>query len=155
MGYFLLAAMCHADERRYQLLYVYDGDTVKLRPFGAAGAQSAFKLRLTDIDAPERRQDYGMRSRQALIELCWGKNMIITADIVRHDQYQRSLGRLKCNGDDASYYLAEHGLAWYYKAYAHDVAIEKAANNARRLTLGLWADDNPTPPWVWRHQHQY
>jgi endonuclease YncB( thermonuclease family) len=35
-------------------LNVYDGDTVKLRPIGLNKTNNDIKLRLTDIDAPER-----------------------------------------------------------------------------------------------------
>lgn len=136
----------------YTVTYVYDGDTVKLQPLDSIGSQDAFKLRLTDIDAPESNQAYGLKSRRALIELCYGKNIIATVKISGTDKYNRTLGRLQCNTVDASLYLAERGLAWHYAQYSSDFEIYKAAKNARRLTLGLWADDNPIPPWVWRHQ---
>jgi micrococcal nuclease len=90
-----------------------------------------FKLRLTDIDAPERRQAYGLKSRRALTKLCQGNNILVTAQIVAKDKYLRSLGRLQCNHID----------------------IYNAALKARQQRLGLWADDNPIPPWNWRHGH--
>lgn len=136
-----------------KVTYVYDGDTVKLRPIASNDSQDEFKLRLAGIDAPERNQSYGLKSRRALMKLCKGENVIASVQISGIDQYQRSLGKLECNGIDLSYYLAEHGLAWFYTQYLDDTAIQNAAKNARRLMLGLWADDNPTPPWVWRHQH--
>ena len=143
----------HAEESTYTVTYVYDGDTVKLRPIASNDSQDEFKLRLADIDAPERNQSYGLKSRRALVKLCKGKNIIVTAQISGTDKYQRSLGRLECNGIDASYYLVEHGLAWFYRQYSNDTKIENAAKNARRLTLGLWADEKPIAPWSWRHEH--
>lgn len=153
IGFCLFVATSQAEEGVYKVTYVYDGDTVKLRPIDSNDPQDEFKLRLTDIDAPERNQAYGLKSRRALMKLCQGKNILATAQISGTDKYQRSLGKVQCNGVDASYYQAEHGLAWHYAQYSSDVAIYKAAKNARRLTLGLWADDNPTPPWIWRHEH--
>ena len=132
---------------------MYDGDTVKLRPISSNDSQDEFKLRLTDIDAPERSQSYGLKSRRALIKLCKGKNIIVTVQISGTDKYQRSLGKLECNGIDASYYLAEHGLAWFYAQYSSDTTIESAEKNARRRMLGLWANEKPIAPWVWRHQY--
>ncbi len=134
---------------------MYDGDTVKLRPIALNDSQDEFKLRLTDIDAPERNQNYGLKSRRALINLCKGKNIIVTARISGTDKYQRFLGRLECNGIDASYYLAEHGLAWFYAQYSNDTEIENAAKNARRLMLGLWSDEKPVAPWHWRREHSH
>lgn len=149
----LFITSSHAQEDVYKIIYVYDGDTVKLRPIDSTDAQDEFKLRLTDIYAPERNQNFGLKSRRELIKLCQGKNIIATAQISGLDKYQRSLGRLQCNQVDASYYLAEHGFAWYYTQYSNDVAIYKAAKNAHRLTLGLWTDKNPIAPWNWRHEH--
>ena len=63
----------HAKESAYIVTYVYDGDTVKLRPINSNNPKHEFKLRLTDIDAPERAQDYGLKSRRALIKLCQGE----------------------------------------------------------------------------------
>lgn len=139
-------------QNTYTVTYVYDGDTVKLQALNSNAAPEPFKLRLTDIDAPERNQAYGLKSRRALIELCLGKHIIATVKMSGTDKYNRALGRLQCNNVDASLYLAERGLAWHYAQYSSDIEIYNAAKNARRLTLGLWADDNPTPPWVWRHQ---
>jgi endonuclease YncB( thermonuclease family) len=147
-----------AEESTYKVTdvkvsYVYDGDTVKLRPIASNGSQDEFKLRLTDIDAPERNQSYGLKSRRTLMNLCQGKNIIVIAQISGADKYQRSLGRLECNGIDASYYLAKHGLAWFYRQYSSDSVIENAAKNARRFNLGLWAEQKPIAPWDWRHSH--
>jgi len=153
--FYFFITTSHAEEGLYKVTYVYDGDTVKLRPVNASHSERDFKLRLTGIDAPERTQDFGIKSRRALMRLCQGKNIIATAQISGIDKYQRSLGKLQCNKIDASYYQAKHGFAWYYPQYSNDAALYEAAKNARRLTLGLWINENPTPPWVWRHAHTY
>jgi micrococcal nuclease len=153
ISFCLFISTSRAEEGVYKVTYVYDGDTVKLSPIDSNDPQDEFKLRLTDIDAPERNQDYGLKSRRSLMKLCQGKNIIATAQISGTDKYQRALGKLQCNGVDAGHYQAEHGLAWFYTQYSSNAAIYKAAKNARRLTLGLWADENPTPPWVWRHEY--
>lgn len=162
----LVTTLSHAEDSlgsdsTYIVTYVYDGDTVKLSRIDRYGStdaskannsQDEFKLRLNDIDAPERNQAYGLKSRRALIDLCYGASIIATVKISGIDKYHRALGRLQCNNVDASLHLAERGLAWHYAQYSSDVEIDKASKNARRLTLGLWADDNPIPPWVWRRQ---
>lgn len=142
---------CQALAGDYQLSYVYDGDTVKIQHDGGS-----FKLRLSDIDAPERNQSYGLKSRRALIALCQKKNAdqaknSIRVTIAGTDKYQRTLGKLSCNGIDASLYQVAHGLAWQYKQYSSDPVLRQAEQTARRDRLGLWADKEPTPPWVWRH----
>ena len=150
----LITATSYAADA-YTVSYVYDGDTVKLHPINSnepnnkvntLNQANDFKLRLTDIDAPERNQAYGLKSRRALIKLCQGNNILVTAQIVAKDKYLRSLGRLQCNHIDASLYLAEQGLAWHYAKYSSDIDIYNAALKARQQRLGLWADDNPIPP---------
>ena len=147
--YILTSAPSNAAES-YSVTYVYDGDTVKLRNFNGE-----FKLRLTDIDAPERNQSYGKKSGRALTKLCKGKAIAVTAQIFGTDKYNRYLGKLQCNNVDASLYLVEHGLAWHNQKYSSDVVIFNAASRARQQRLGLWKNKNPMPPWVWRQKHPH
>lgn len=149
-GFLLWSATTQADEPRYIVTYVYDGDTVKLHPIGQFSQQNDIKLRITQIDAPERNQRFGLTSRRALVALCQGNGVFATTDIVAKDRYQRSLGRLQCNQVDASLYLVEQGLAWHDEKYAHDPALEQAQLKAKQQKLGLWADEKPMAPWVWR-----
>lgn len=129
--------------------YVYDGDTVKL-----TGSVGDIKLRLTDIDAPERNQEYGQKARRALTMLCKGAGIKVNVEFTGKDKYDRHLGRLQCNGTDASLYLAEHGHAWFNAKYSDSISIKNAAAMARKNRIGLWSAVKPMPPWVWRHLHQ-
>ena len=141
------ACVCQAAE--YTLLKVYDGDTVKL-----AGPDGEFKLRLTGIDAPERNQAYGKKSRRALNKLCKTKSVTISVNLTGMDKYKRYLGRLYCNGIDASLHLTQQGLAWHNYWYSSDINIFLAQREAQKQAKGLWQQPNPTPPWLWRRQHQ-
>lgn len=132
----------------YTLTHVYDGDTVELK-----SESGKFKLRLTDIDAPERNQEYGQIARRALSKLCKGSDVSIHVEIVGKDKYDRYLGKLQCNQTDASLYMAENGYAWFNAKYSDNAAIRNAAAMARKKRLGLWNTSNPSPPWVWRHLH--
>lgn len=134
----------------YVVSYVYDGDTVKL-----SNHSGNLKLRLTDIDAPERNQAYGKKSRRALTKLCKGKSIFVSAQILGTDKYNRYLGKLQCNNVDASIYLVEHGLAWHNAKYSNDTRIANAASKARQQRLGLWKSKNPMPPWVWRQKYPH
>lgn len=128
--------------------YVYDGDTVQI-------SQNAniFKLRLSDIDAPERNQPYGLKARRALIKLCQGEHVAVNVEITGTDQYARQLGKLHCNGTDASLYLVRNGFAWHAGRYARDPVLKLAAEDARSQQLGLWQDPDPIPPWRWRKRN--
>lgn len=147
-GLLLLLATASWADNSYTVNKVYDGDTVELK-----NIDGNLKLRLTDIDAPERDQAYGQKSRRALIKLCKGNKIRVTAQIVGIDKYSRSLGKLQCNGVDAGLYLVKHGLAWHNKKYSNNLATFKAHAIARQKKIGLWKEKKPVPPWVWRHYH--
>lgn len=147
---FLLWTTTSHAEDTYKVVYVYDGDTVKVR-----SSKREFKLRLAEIDAPERNQDYGLKSRRALIKLCQGNDKLITVQMTGTDQYNRTLGNLQCNHVDVSRYLTEHGFAWHYAQYSNNSTLHHAELNARQQKLGLWSNNNPTPPWVWRHKQMH
>jgi len=153
--YFLLIALliliflsfkAHASP---SILYVYDGDTVKL-----IDGATEYKLRINHIDAPERNQAFGKKSRRALMTLC--KDATIEVVITGTDQYQRQLGDLYCNNQDVSNYMISNGYAWFNKRYSKRTEFAQLEENARKKRLGLWQDDKPLAPWVWRHlvKHQ-
>ncbi len=126
----------------------YDGDTVKINDNG-----QEFKLRINDIDAPEKNQSYGKKSRRALMNLC--ENGEFQASITGQDKYGRKLGKLVCHGEDASLYMVQNGYAWFYHQYSSDSALELAEMEARDNKRGLWKTKQQTPPWVWRKNHPH
>lgn len=128
------------------IAYFYDGDTVKIKD-----GTREYKLRITDIDAPERNQTYGKKSRRALMQLC--KNASVNVYISGIDKYQRSLGKLHCNGQDVSVWMLENGHAWFNRGYSTDYTLDLAEQRARQHKRGLWKAQRPTPPWVWRKKH--
>ena len=131
-----------------EISYFYDGDTVKVNDNGRE-----YKLRITDIDAPERTQTYGLKSRRALMQLC--KNASVQIQLLDVDKYGRKLGKLECNNQDASFYMVKNGHAWFYQQYSSDSALELAELEARNHKRGLWQSQHPTPPWVWRKNHPH
>ena len=130
------------------ITYVYDGDTVKILDNNVE-----YKLRITDIDAPEKAQSYGLKSRRALIKLCLRAN--IHAAVSGMDKYQRRLGKLTCNGQDAGLLMLQNGHAWFNSRYSLDGTLLAAEQEARRNKRGLWANKQQTPPWIWRKNHPH
>ncbi len=128
--------------------YFYDGDTVKIED-----NSQAFKLRITDIDAPERNQSYGLKSRRALMKFCIGTN--VSYQITGVDKYQRRLGKLQCNQQDVSLHMVQNGHAWFANRYSADHTLLLAQQQAQQARTGLWQAGNPTPPWQWRKNHPH
>jgi endonuclease YncB( thermonuclease family) len=131
---------------------VADGDTITV--LDADRVQH--KIRLTGIDAPEKKQPFGNRSKQSLSDMVFDKNVIVETN--KRDRYGRELGKARAGGKDVNLEQVRAGLAWHYKAYeltqpvADRQAYADAENEAKAAKRGLWADPNPMPPWVWRHR---
>ena len=145
-----------------RVVAVADGDTITVLD----AAQRQTKVRLSGIDAPEKKQPYGTRTKQHLAGLVFGK--VVEVDWKKHDRYGRIIGTVLAPDEncaaahcaktvDAGLAQLSAGLAWHYKQYAKEqpraereryAAAETVAQLKR---LGLWADPHPTPPWEWRH----
>jgi endonuclease YncB( thermonuclease family) len=131
-----------------RVIGVMDGDTILVLTSG----YEQMKVRLAEIDAPEKAQPFGERSKQALSALCFKK--LAYVEVVDIDRYKRAVGKVSCEGIDVNRSQVESGMAWVYRRYAKDsslLAVEGMAKAGRR---GLWADANPTPPWEWRKSKQ-
>lgn len=126
---------------------VTDGDTIKVRC--AQGEQVT--IRLAGIDAPEKKQAFGQRSKEALSALCYQVQATITPKT--KDRYGRTVADVQCRGKDAGSEQVRTGHAWVYvkyaKGYEHLHPLQDAAKVAR---LGLWADPAQEPPWEWRRR---
>lgn len=129
----------------HKVIGIADGDTLTLfvdkRPL---------KIRLANIDAPERNQAFGERAKQSLFELCFGKDArYATQDI---DRYGRTVAVVTCGGVEANRTQVERGMAWVYTKYNKDAALPALHEAARTERRGLWRDTDPLPPWEFRKQ---
>lgn len=123
---------------------VADGDTITV--LDADKVQH--KIRLAEIDAPEKAQPFGNRSKQALNELVHGKVVRVVEH--GHDKYKRTIGRVYQGDVDVNAEQVKQGLAWVYRKYSKDATLSPLENEAKAQRLGLWADAEPVPPWRWR-----
>src|SRR6186713_1399010 len=123
---------------------VLDGDTLVARCPSAA----ALHVRLAEVDAPEKRQAYGGRSKAHLRRLCLGQPAIVTPTV--RDKYGRTVARVSCAGQDASEAQARAGYAWAYTKYLTDPGIADLAQHARAERMGLWRSNRPIEPQAWR-----
>ena len=126
-----------------QVEKVIDGDTV----YGSLNGKT-YKLRLTEIDAPERNQPFGRQSKVFLRDLL--KDGEFNADISGQDQYGRYLARLYDNGVDINRKMVSEGMAWVYDDYVTDTTFYQNQREAQEQKKGLWSKRYPAPPWEWR-----
>lgn len=126
---------------------ISDGDTLTAR-CGASSAYREVKVRLAEIDAPEKRQAFGQRSRASLAAMCFGRIAVLRT--AAKDRYGRSVARVSCGDIDANAEQVSRGMAWVYTRYQTDRGLTRMEAEARERRMGLWADRAPEPPWEWR-----
>lgn len=127
---------------------ITDGDTIKAR-CGAPDSYEQITVRISEIDAPEKAQSFGERSKKSLSALCFQAQAVIRT--TSKDRYGRTLGRVECNGKDVALHQTQTGMAWWYAKYGTDQAVRAAEQLARTSKVGLWADAAPIAPWEYRH----
>ena len=140
----IFASFCSADYlENLAIKRIVDGDTVHV-----FFKDEVYKLRLTEIDAPERDQPFGIDSTNYLKKLLSdGK---VNIDISGSDRYGRKLARLYWKGKDINRELVSAGYAWVYDEYVTDHSFYENQAQARIEKKGLWKDSDQIEPWKWR-----
>lgn len=130
-----------------KVVKVADGDTLTVLV-----DRKQIKVRLLEIDAPELHQAFGQRSKESLGEMCAGQAATVRS--TGRDKYGRMLGRVDCGGVDANAEQVRRGMAWVYDRYVTDRSLYALQGEARASRVGLWADSDPTAPWLYRSHHK-
>ena len=128
-----------------KVVKVSDGDTVTI----LASDKTQHKIRLNDIDAPEKKQAFGNKSKDNLAKYIAGKT--VTVQYQKKDKYKRVLGTIYYNNTDINLQQVKDGYAWVYKKYSNNQTYYKAEKLARDKRVGLWADKSPVAPWEFRN----
>ncbi|EFC3610315.1 thermonuclease family protein, partial [Escherichia coli] len=127
-----------------RVVRVLDGDTIDVML-----SQHPVRVRLVNIDAPEKKQDYGRWSEKIMKSLVAGKTVTVT--YFQRDRYGRILGQVYApDGMNVNQFMVRAGAAWVYEQYNTDPVLPVLQGEARQQKRGLWADSAPVPPWVWR-----
>ena len=153
LSFLLIFSICTASASKIlqgKVVSVADGDTITVLD----AEKNQHKIRLQGIDAPEKAQAFGAKSKQALYEMVHGKTVQVSFE--KSDKYGRILGKVLLDGQDICHQQIKAGLAWHYKKYQNQQplvdrdaysASETAAKNEK---LGLWSDPRPVAPWDFR-----
>lgn len=131
----------------HQVIGIADGDTITLLV-----DKKPVKIRLANIDAPEKKQAFGQRSKQSLSKMCWDKDAQYAAQTI--DRYKRTVAVVTCADVEANRAQVQRGMAWVYVRYNKDHTLPDIQARAKAGNQGLWADVAPVPPWEWRKLSQ-
>ena len=126
------------------VIAIADGDTLTV----LCRDNQQIKIRLAEIDAPEKSQPFGKRSKQSLSDMCFQKQAEIRPQT--KDRYGRTVARIICDGTDANAEQVKRGMAWVYDKYVKDRSLYALQDEARASRVGLWADADPVKPWEYR-----
>jgi len=162
--FLLLASMVatvQAGQFSATVIAVLDGDTVMvLRNSGPA-----VKVRLADIDAPEKDQPGGIESTRSLSELVLHKQVILNTRAT--DTYGRLVAHLEVGGNSVNEEQVRRGMAWAAVGWRRSrlpagipITGERSGkiyielqSEAQRSKRGLWSGAGIMEPSQWRKQH--
>lgn len=144
--FILYSGSLWAEKIQGKVIRVLDGDTIEVLL-----GKKPVRIRLVNIDAPEKKQPYGTWSANKLKALI--AREMVTVTFTQTDRYGRLLGRvITANGTEANRYQVSVGAAWVYTQYNADSSLPALQREAQTQRRGLWADSHPVPPWEWRHK---
>ncbi len=154
LGLLLLSpAACEAPpEDGGKVIRILDGDSLIVRKQDGTDLE----VRLFGIDAPEYRQPWSRRSREALEALAGDR--WVRVDLVTVDVYGRSVAviRRASDGLEVGREMVRLGHAWVYRRYTDDETLFKLEDEARAAGRGLWSlsQKEREAPWLWRRKNR-
>ena len=130
-----------------KVIAVKDGDTIEILFDG-----KPMTIRFAHVDCPEIRkgQPFGQAAKKFTSDLCFGQTVTVINE-GKYDRYKRLIAVIITEkNENVNKELVKAGLAWHFIKYSSDISYDDLELTARQNKIGLWADDNPTPPWNWR-----
>jgi endonuclease YncB( thermonuclease family) len=132
-------------EQNLNVTKVVDGDTLRL--------SSGEKVRLLNIDTPERGQYLWKEATERMRELTEGRNITLEKDVTEKDKYGRLLRYAYASGTMLNLVMVREGFARSYFIAPDDkhlAEIKEAEEYAKSRNLGIWRYDNITGAFcVW------
>lgn len=147
----LTTSTVHAEKLTGRVVSITDGDTLTLLD----ATKTQHKIRLAGIDSPEKSQPFGQHCKESLSDLAYDR--AATVETNKLDRYGRAIGKVLVNGLDVNMEQIQRGCGWHYKKYQNEQPLDdrlsysSAEGSARANRVGLWADQDPVPPWDWRN----
>jgi|TARA_B110000858_G_C17733019_1_gene441087 micrococcal nuclease len=132
---------------------VSDGDTIYV-----LYKNKKIKIRLSHIDAPERKQAHGIKSQKFLEDMVLNKSVTAACKMKNGKWDKGFYDRPICNiflyeANSPIFINAKmikSGNAWVYKRERNNDYLINLEKDARKNRRGLWNIPSPIEPWVYR-----
>jgi len=129
---------------------VIDGDSITILSKG-----KELEVRLFGIDTPEKTQAFGQNARNFTGAMASGKELRV--EPVTKDHEGRMVAMVFVNGVNLNEQIVSQGFGWVYRQYCKESVCAdwlQLESKAKASHKGLWADENPTPPWDYRQKQR-
>lgn len=129
------------------MIGVKDGDTIEV-----LFENKPMTIRFAHVDCPEmkKHQPFGQAAKRFTSKICFGQ-IVTVENNGKFDIYKRLLAVIiNDRNENVNKELVKAGFAWHFRKYSTDKSYDDLEFVARQNRKGLWADENPIPPWEWR-----
>lgn len=137
-----------------RVAWVHDGNTMTVTTGHVRTRDlKRWRVRLVDMDAPEKQQPFGKEAHDAIRDLVLTREIIIQVHEV--DATGRLIGRVfvQRSGEviDVNHEMVRLGMAWVNINQLHDESLKSVEKTAQDERKGLWGEPGtPVAPWDWR-----
>lgn len=146
LSFSLTFGVCFSQEFEGVVNAVVDGNTINVMDT----RNEFFAIVLAGIDAPELPQPYGEEAQRALSKQVHGKSVRII--LQGKDRKGNHLALVFINqNEDVRHDLLKAGLAWTSEKNPLP-ELEDIRATAQAKRKGLWKQNDPTPPWIFRRE---
>lgn len=148
---------------RAKVVEVLSGSSIRVKAVTPESKTVEFMCMIFGIDAPvflyngAIKQPYGEESKKEMEVMVIGQEVEVTM----HGHFFHSadgLCSVRKGGRDVGLEMIKKGYAWVMMGFEDDEKelppflkeYSKAQKEARAKKVGLWKDEDPTPPWQFR-----
>ena len=141
------SAMALPQEWSAKVVKVIDGNTLEI----LTADNETYKVLLKEIDCPEIEQSFGEEAKKLTEKILLKKK--VTVVVNGKDRWGTRLVSITMgNGKDINQELLKKGYAWHNASLSSNNDLKALESNAKENKIGLWENEDPTPPWVFRRQ---
>ncbi len=147
--FFLILSLSIVTSITGKVIKIYDGDTFRID----TKKMEEYKIRISDIDCPEKNQSYGIEAKNFLTKKILNKTVLIKN--IKRDKYNRIIGLVIYDKNkDLGRDILESGFAWVWK-FSKNVPYKRIESQARKKKIGLWKKNHPIDPYNWRKKSSF